>query len=83
LEDERFHHVAEQFDKPTRRRVKRLVLRGSPPIDDRLVPLANAYAVYLARSVGDTRPRTFFFWSQVGLGVLCISAGRLHGVRDR
>jgi hypothetical protein len=84
LEDERFHQIADQFDKPTRRRTKRLVLRGSPPVDDTLVPLARAYAVYMARSVGDAGPNTLFFWTQIGLGVLWLAEGayKVFGTGD-
>jgi hypothetical protein len=69
LEEERFRQIADEFDRPTLRQVKRLVLRGSPPADEKLGPLATAYSTYLAGSVGDTRPNAQF-WMLAAIGVL-------------
>ena len=74
LEEERFRQITGEFDRPTLRRVKRLVLRGSPPIDEHLGPLATAYSAYLAGSVGDPRPNGLF-WTQAANGVLWTAWG--------
>jgi hypothetical protein len=73
-EEERFRQIADEFDRPTLRRVKRLVLRGSPPAEENLGPLATAYSAYLAGSVGDTRPNAQF-WTLAAIGVLWAAWG--------
>ena len=84
LQDERFHQVADKFDKPTQRRVERLVLRGTPPVDNDLVPLARAYAAYLAPSSGDARLNGFAFWAWTAFGLFWIAEGayKLFGTGD-
>jgi len=72
-QEARLRLVADQFNRPTRRRVKRQVLRGSPPLHSELSPLASAYADYLAWTVGQSRP-TRQFRLQLALGLFWIVA---------
>ncbi|MGH9125604.1 MAG: hypothetical protein ACRDZ8_12895, partial [Acidimicrobiales bacterium] len=59
-QEARFHLVADRFDRRIRRRVKRLVLQGQPPLEGDIVPLAVAYADRILWTVGQARPTRMF-----------------------
>ena len=75
-QDARFHRVADEFGRPERRQVRKVVLAGDPPIGTPLEPLARAYADHLAWTVGTVRP-TRAMNLQVLAGIVWTACGVL------
>jgi hypothetical protein len=67
-QDKRFHAVADRFDQTTQRNVRRAVMRGDPPTDPDVRPLALLYLETLERVDREAKRWLGPLW--VGLAVL-------------